>query len=171
MNSFYLIDLFKVLQTCVLVVKATSRETGNVGWISKGCWNFLLPVGHFMWHRASHCIRAFILLCSLFFLPKILSVAILRWQVLTLSMNSRLPLFWSTWSRARGLGPRLCQICWGSNYSYCIALEQSAWKLGKGLAFVFPWIDKNAEKTVASTQGGFSPLPQTVFGHKIHNFF
>ena len=70
-----------------------------------------------------------------------------------LALTIWLPLFWSTWSRARDPDSATCVgLARGRDYSYCIASEQheSAWK---GLAIVFPWIVENTWKTVAHTEG------------------
>ena len=65
-------------------------------------------------------------------------------RVLTLNMNIRLPLFWSTWSPARGQDSATCAgLAHGRDYSNCRASEL---KLQKCLAIVFPWIVKNTVK-------------------------
>ena len=69
-----------------------------MGSIATGCWNALPSLGQFVWHLTC----AFSLLCSQKKKSRISSVAISRWQGLTLNTNIRLPLFWSTCSRARG---------------------------------------------------------------------
>ena len=52
-----------------------------------------------------------------------------QWQsstdrILTLNMNIRLPLFWSTWSQALGLDSATCAgLAHGSDYSNCRASE------------------------------------------------
>ena len=65
-------------------------------------------------------------------------------RVLTFNMNIRLPLFWSTWSPAKGQDSATCAgLAHGRDYSCCRALEL---KLQKFLATVFPWIAENTFK-------------------------
>ena len=79
-------------------------------WFESGRVLKLFALGHFAWHRArqSTDTRAYILprfepLSIIFWTC---SVAISRWYGLTLNMNIRFPLFWSTWTVA--LGPTFC---------------------------------------------------------------
>ena len=44
-------------------------------------------------------------------------------KVLSFNMNIRLPLFWSTRSRARGLDSSTCAGLADASYSYCVASE------------------------------------------------
>ena len=65
-------------------------------------------------------------------------------RVLTLNMNIRLPLFWSTWSPARGPDSATCAgLAHGRDYSDCRASEL---KLQKCLATVYSWIVENTFK-------------------------
>ena len=43
----------QLIQTYSLVVELISRKSGDLDWISAGCWNLLLPLSHFTWHWAS----------------------------------------------------------------------------------------------------------------------
>ena len=92
--------------------------------------------GRFTWHwhaRFLYCCA----LCNVFFL------GIRQWQshtdrVLTLNMNIRHPLFWSTWSPARGPDSATCAgLAHGRDYSDCRASEL---KLQKFLASAISWI-------------------------------
>ena len=68
----------------------------------------------------------------------------------TLNMNILLPLFWSTFSPARGQDSAICVgLAHGRDYSYCRASEL---KLQKFLATVFPWTVENAWKTMATVR-------------------
>ena len=113
------------------------RESGDTGSIPVLCWILLLLRGHFVWHKARQCTdtRTFYTaaLSIIFFF-----LGFRQWRsradrVLTLSMNIRLPLFWSTWSPARsphsatGAG-----LAHARDYSNCRASElncKSAWPL------------------------------------------
>ena len=65
-------------------------------------------------------------------------------RVLTLNMNIRLPLFWSTWGWARGPDPATCAgLAHGRDCSNCRASEQ---KSQNCLAIIFPWIVENTWK-------------------------
>ena len=60
------------------VVKASCSEPGDMGSIPEGCWNSLLPLGHFVWHWASHWHfwdARFIAALSIFFFARTSSVA------------------------------------------------------------------------------------------------
>ena len=82
-----------------------------------------VSLGYFAWHWACQCtdMLAFLLLCSLYFF----FLGFCQWQfcsvrVLTLNMNTRLPLFWSTWSRSLGQDSTKCAgLAHGRDYSYC----------------------------------------------------
>ena len=117
-----------------------------------------------MSHWASHCTdtRAFYS-NALFFLSFFLGFR--QWRssadwVLTLNMNIRLPLFWSTWSTARGQDSATCAgLAHGRDYSNYRASEQ---KSQMCLAFIFPWIVKNTWKTKAMLEGFLTLIPRTV---------
>ena len=134
------------------MVKVSRRESGDLGSIPDDSWNVLQRLGHFAWHWARQCTdtRAFyiaVLSVISFSSTWILSVA--NWQfradrVLTLNMNILFPLFWSTWSRARGPDSATCAgLAHRRDYSYCRASEL---KLQKCLASVYPWIVENTWK-------------------------
>ena len=107
-----------------------------------GCWNSLLPLGHFAWHWARYCTDTHALYC--FTIYNSLCLGFRQWQcctdrVLTLKMNIWLSLFWGTWSRALGPGTR-SGLAHGRNYSYWRAMEQ---KWEKRLC---PWFSLNYRK-------------------------
>ena len=47
------------------MVKVGCRESGDLGLTPSGCWNLLLPQGHFAQHALTRAL--FILLCSLYY--------------------------------------------------------------------------------------------------------
>ena len=142
----------------------------DMGSISAWWW-ILLPLHcHFALHWASQCTETWAFYIAA--LSKKKNLGFRQWlsrsdRVLTLNMNIRLPLFWSTWSRA------LCQdaatyagLAHGHDYSYCRAWDLSLWaKMAKSLAFVFPWIVENTWKTRATLEGFSNLIPQNV---KLH---
>ena len=86
-------------------LKVSSIKSGDLGSIPAGFWNLLPPLGHFAWHWARQCTdtRAFYI-AALSIIP---FFRFRQWRscsdrVLTLNINIWIPLFWSTWSRARG---------------------------------------------------------------------
>ena len=87
----------------------------------------------------------FLYFCSLY---NFFFLGFRQWQsstdrVLTLNMNIH-PLFWSTWSPARGQDSATCAgLAYGRDYSCCRASEL---KLQKFLASVFSWIVENTFK-------------------------
>ena len=98
----------------------------------------------FAWHLAHQCTdtHSLILLQSLTYC----FVGFSQWlshadRIFTLNMNIWLPLFWSTWSRARG---QTCphELAWHMgviihcDYGHCIALQQK-WLKRQGMANVF----------------------------------
>ena len=87
------------------------------------------PIDHFAPAPAACVMRALILLRAEHFSP--LEFQVRQWRsradrVLTLNMNIRLSLFWSTWSLSRARGPDSATVTWriGSDYSFYIASEQ-----------------------------------------------
>ena len=80
-------------------------------------------------------------------------------------MNIRLPLFWSTWSRARGPDSATCAglaaLEHGRDYSYCTGSEQ---KRQKGLAIFFLELSKMLEKQwpAATPVRGFKHSPSDL---------
>ena len=84
---------------------------------------------------------------------------------LTMNMSILLPLFGSTWSRARGQDSVICAgLVHGRDYCYSIVdnverTRASEQKSQKCLAFVFPWIVKNSWKTQGHARGFFNPYP------------
>ena len=94
---------------------------------------------------SAQTLALFTLLCSLIFF----FLGFRQWRsrtdrVLTLNMNIRLPLFWSTWSPALGRDSATCAgLAYGRDYSNCRASDL---KLQKCLAIVFPWIVENIFK-------------------------
>ena len=95
-----------------------------------------------------------------------------RWRsradrVLTLKMNIRLPLFWSTWSRARGPDSATCAgLAHGRDYSDCRASELN---LQKCLASVFLELSKILEKQWPAV-GFFNPHPPDCLNPLIISF-
>ena len=89
---------------------------------------------------STHWHTRFLYCCSLY---NVFFLGFRQWRsstdrVLTLNMNIRLPLFWSTWSPALGQDSATCAgLAHGRDYSYCRASEL---KLQKFLATVYSWI-------------------------------
>ena len=109
--------------------------------LSAGPWPFCVSLSPSVpWHAR------FLFRCALYIF---LLLGFRQWRsradrVFTLNMNIRLPLFWSTWSRARGPDSTACAgLGHGRDYSDCRASEL---KLQKCLAIVFPWIVENTWK-------------------------
>ena len=87
-------------------------------------------------------------------------------RVLTLNMNIQLPLFWSTWSPARGPDSATCAgLANGRDYSCCRASEL---KLQKFLATVFSWIVEITFK-LWPTVRVFQPSPTGLAYSTIYN--
>ena len=111
-----------------LVVKLSCSESGCSGSILAGCWNSLPPLGHFAWHWASQCTDSGAFCIAA--LSIIFFFGFRQWwscsdRVLTLNMNIRLPLFWSTSSRARVQDLARCAgLAHGRDYSDCRASEK-----------------------------------------------
>ena len=82
-------------------------------------------------------------------------------------MNIRLPLFWSTWSRARGPDSATCAgLAHGRDYSDCRASELN---LQKCLASVFLELSKILEKQWPAV-GFFNPHPPDCLNPLIISF-
>ena len=113
---------FRILiRTYGWVVKAGRRQSGDMGSIPVRFWILLRAAGHWARHCTDTC-AVYIAAISIIFVSWISSVVISRWQGLTLNMNIILPLFWSTWSRARGQDSATC-LAHGRDCSYCRASE------------------------------------------------
>ena len=54
-DTLFTVFVSRSIWTQGLVVKASSSESGNTALILAGCWNFVLPLSHFVWHWASQC--------------------------------------------------------------------------------------------------------------------
>ena len=140
----------RLIQIRGLVFAANRSESGDMDSNPAGCWNSLLLPCRFAWHwerQWSEIARLYIAVLSIILFSWILSAAISRWKGLTLNLNIQLPLFWSTWSQARG--PTLPHVwAWriGSDYNCCIASKQSR---VKWLVIVCPWLVENTEKSMA----------------------
>ena len=107
----YSFSLARRLQTHGSVENASCSEHGNMNLSSTRCWNFFLPLGHFVWHWArqwNDTCAFYIAVCSLFFCSRIVWVWTLLWQGLPLNMNIWLPLFWTTWRPATSQDPDTC---------------------------------------------------------------
>ena len=121
--------------------------------------------GHFEGHWARQCTDTsafYIAALSLYiFFLDFVSGDLAMTGFLTLNMNIRLPLFWSTWSQARGPDSVTCAgLSHGCDYSDCRASEL---KLQKCLATVFFF---NCRKILLNNgpQWGFSnPHPLDCF--------
>ena len=139
----------QLIRTNGWVVKACRRLTGDMGSIRTWCWIVLQHSCHFSWQVCA--LTHFLYCCALNnFFSWILPVVIWHWQGFTLNMNIRLPLFWSTFSPARGKDSATCVgLAHGRDYSYCRASEL---KLQKFLATVFPWTVENTWKTMATVR-------------------
>ena len=151
----------RLIWICGLVVKASSCVAGDVGLIPAGCRNIhaAQPVCVALnqsvhWHMNFY-IAAQPVLIIFFFL------GFRQWRsradrVLTLNMNIWLPLFWSTWSRARGQDSATYVLAWSTRVIR--ALEQnhkSAWPM----AIVFPCIVENTWKQWPRVEGWKQPSP------------
>ena len=141
-NEWYTVFFGRLIRTSVRSVVKVSRS-GSDGLVSfpAGCWNFLPPLLPPLVHWHS---RFYIAALSMIFF-----LGFLLWRSgadrnLTVNVDIRLPLFWSTWSRVSpGSGPysaTCAGLALGSDYSYCRASEQKSQK-------VFgPWIVENTGK-------------------------
>ena len=118
--------------------------------------------------QSVHDTSAFMLLFSLYFLL----LDLCQWwflsdRVLNLNLNILLPLFWSTWSKARGKDSATCAGLQNWKWLYllfCLALlirSKSAWK---GLAIIFPWIVGNAEKKLPTVMIFPNSPPKLGYG-------
>ena len=155
------------MRTYGLVGKAKSSDCQWVGWhrfysltglkLSAALWPFCVAMSPSVHSHVLFYIAAL----SMIVFSRISSVAISRWaayRVLTLNMNIWLPLFWSTWSGARGLDSATC-AAWrmGSDNGNCIAAEQKCLRrLGDWYSLSCPkyW------KTVAHAKGFSTLSPQ-----------
>ena len=54
-DESYTLFFSRLTRTNGWVVKASRRESGDLGSISIECWNSLPPLGHFAWHWARQC--------------------------------------------------------------------------------------------------------------------
>ena len=115
------------------------------------CWISAVPLPFCVALSPSvHWHTRFLYCCALY---NVFFLGFRQWRsrtdrVLTLNMNIRLPLFWSTWSPARGPDSATCAgLAHGRDYSYCRASEL---KLQKFLATVYSWIVENTWKTMAT---------------------
>ena len=124
------------------MVKASRRYYGDTGSSLARCW-IVLPAPRPFCVALSpsvHWHARFLYCCALY---NVFFLGFRQWRsrtdrVLTLNMNIRLPLFWSTWSLARGPDSATCAgLAHGRDYSYCRASEL---KLQKFLATVYSWI-------------------------------
>ena len=132
------------------VVKASCNKSGGMGLIPAECWNSWVPLCYFGWHWAGQCTDTRALYrCALhiFFFIEFRQWRSRAYRVLTLNMNIRLPLFWSTSSWTRGLESATCAgLALGRDCSTCRASEQ---KSQRSLAILFPWNVENIWKTMA----------------------
>ena len=104
--------------------------------------------------------HSFPLITRSFFLSWILSAAICADSALTHNINIWLPLFWSTWSRARGQDSATCAgLAHGRDYSYCRASEQ---KRQNRLGHCFSLNCRNYLKTMGYSEGFSTLTPHTA---------
>ena len=128
---------------------------GQHGFDSRRVLKLFTAFGHFAWRWARRCthMNSFVLLRSYF-------LEFRKWwsradRVLTLNMNIRRPLFWSTWSLALGLDSATCAgLAHGLDYSDCRASEQKSKKV------LGPYFSLNCRKYLKSKAlgEGFSTL-------------